>query len=283
MNNDVFILVILSALIQASWNFAAKRSTGNRSVLLLLGWFFQGLFLLPFAIYFTDFSNFSIEWVYLIISSSCIHTIYISLLGWGYAKGDISMVYPIARGIGITGTATLAILLYGEFVTFNGLLGIVSIIAGCVLIGSREIFRHDHRHAFLIAIAIGLCITLYSIIDSFAAKTIPVFLFMVALNIAPAVIAAPILLTFAKKDLIKICRYYKLESLLVTAGGTASYVLILLAYQKAPTSYVIALREVSIIFASVLGVFFLKERLYFRKKTAIFLIVLGIFVIKIAK
>ncbi|MBP9707435.1 MAG: EamA family transporter, partial [Oligoflexales bacterium] len=108
-------------------------------------------------------------------------------------------------------------------------------------------------------------------------------LFMVALNIAPAVIAAPILLTFAKQDLINICRSYKVESLLVTAGGTASYVLILFAYQKAPTSYVIALREVSIIFASVLGVFILKERLYVRKKIAILLIVFGILVIKLAE
>jgi drug/metabolite transporter (DMT)-like permease len=278
---DAFLLIILSAFIQATWNFVAKKSSANRAVLIYVGWFMVGLITLPAASLVTDFSNFSPTWLYFIISSSVIHIAYVAFLGWGYAKGDISMVYPIARGVGIAGTTIVALFISVD-VALCGILGIICITSGTALIGLRESFRKESQHAFFIAVGTGIIVAAYSIVDSAAVKTVPPLFYVAAINLIPAVLAAPILLLRYRPEVGIVLRTHKKESFFVAAAGTVAYVLILYAFQKTPAAYVVALREFSVVIAAGLGVVVLKEKLYKRKIIAIVLILVGMVIIKLA-
>jgi drug/metabolite transporter (DMT)-like permease len=278
---DSFLLIILAAVIQASWNFVAKRSSANRAILIYLGWFMFGLLALPVACFFTDFSNFNVKWVYFILGSSVVHIAYVALLGWGYSKGDFSMVYPISRGIGIVGTTSIVIAM-SVHVAPEGIVGIACIVAGTGLIGLRESLRKESRQAFLIAILIGITVATYSLIDSLAVKTVPPIFYAAAINLFPSAFVAPILLTRYQTELKTVWKLHKRESFFVATAGATSYLLVLFAFQKTPAAYVIALRECSVVIAAGLGVFILKEKLYKRKVIAILLIVTGMIVIKLA-
>ncbi len=190
------------------------------------------------------------------------------------------MVYPISRGIGIVGT-TAVVLAMGIHVALEGLLGIACIVGGTALIGMRESLRKESRQAFIIAIVIGITVASYSLIDSLAVKTVPPLFFVAAINLFPSVMAAPVLLTKFRPEMTAVWRSHKRESFFVAAAGTTSYLLVLIAFQKTPAAYVVALRECSVVIAAALGVFVLKEKLYRRKIIAICLIVSGMIFIKL--
>lgn len=278
MEITTFALVLLSACIQASWNFIAKRSNANRAVLILFGWFLVGIVFLPVSLFLVDLSQFSPKWIHFIFFSSLIHIVYIILLSWGYSAGEISVVYPVSRGFGIAGTSILSSV-FGTSLAPLGIVGISLIAGGTSFIGLKEL-KPETRTAFLIALAIGSVVAVYSYVDSLAVKVVPPLVFLASVNFLPALLAAPYVLTRYRKDFDKIRRENLRECLVVAIGGSGAYLLILYAYQHTAAPYVVALREFSVVIASLLGIYVLKERLHFTKIIAIILIVAGIIFLK---
>lgn len=282
VNTLVFSAVLFSAFFQASWNFATKRSKADKVALLAVGWFFFGLLLLGPALYVTPLSAVSRSGVYLMLASGLIHAVYVCFLGWGYTVGEISVVYPIARGLGIAGTTLLCVLLNLNAISWTGFTGIAAIVLGTLLIGLKEVPQQAKRKAFAVALLIALTVSSYSVVDSLGAKEVPNLLYLASMNLLAPLFAGPFLFWKLKNPLITVCRIYKMESFLVALAGTVAYGIVLWAFQQSTTAYVAALREFSVAIAVFLGVIFLKEPLYKRKSAGVLLILAGLVLIKLS-
>ncbi len=282
MDLVVFTAVLFSAFFQASWNFATKRSKSNKTALLAVGWFLFGIILLPIAVAVTPFQDFSPVWLKFIIASGLIHGAYVCFLGWGYTIGEISVVYPIARGLGIVGTTLLSISFNIHQLSLIGFSGIVAVVAGTILIGLKEIPQKEKRLAFFAATLIATTVSGYSVVDSLGAKIVPAFLYIVAMNLLAPFFAGPFLFLRLKSELAITFKHHKVEALIVALAGSFAYVIILWAFQRSPVSYVAALRECSVVIASIMGIVLLKEQIYKRKVIGIALILCGSILIKMA-
>lgn len=280
MDSIVFLAVIASAIFQATWNFFAKKSSADKTSILAVGWFLLGLCLVPVTATLVDFSSFERSWIWYSMASAVIHAFYIALLGWGYNVGEISIIYPVARGLGILWTALASLFLGIHEFSTNGLLGILAIIAGVILIGHKAAALAQHRKAFFIAITVSLMISLYSLIDSHGAKSVPLAFYIMMMNGLTAVLVLPFLLKFAPAKAINVFKRHKKEAFFIAVGGSLSYVIILWAFRTTPVSYVAALREFSVVIASMLGLIFLKEEISKRKLIGIGLVTFGAIFLK---
>lgn len=278
----VFAAVLFSAIFQAGWNFLTKKSRADKIALLAVGWFFLGLAMVPFAFWFHEDGAFSWDWPRYMLLSGFIHAFYVCLLGWAYEVGEISVVYPVARGMGIVGTAvgSVAIGLHG--ISGYGLIGISGVVGGVLLIGLGEVPHRARRKAFVVALLVALAVSAYSIVDSIGARKVPLVPYLAAMNILAPVFASPFLLWRMRPQLRAVLRDHKWEAFLVSFAGLIAYTIVLWAYRRAPTAYVATLREFSVVIASLLGVVVLRENLSRRKALGIFVIVAGIVCLKLA-
>lgn len=269
-----------ASVFQALWNFYAKKSSSDKATLLAVGWFALGALFTPFTLVFTDFTSFTLTtWTWVILSGLA-HTAYLFLLGWGYNIGQVSVVFPIARGLGVAFTALLFILFSWTEFSILGLLALGSVTTGALLIGSKEVFSKHTSTSYFAALTIGLAICTYSTVDSIGVKhTSPLF-FLVMMNLLAGLFSLPILYWKKKAALLLTLKSNKLEACMISAAGSLSYIIILWAYTKSPAPYVVALREVSIVITTVLGVYFLKEPMYKRKAGGVLLILIGVLGIK---
>ncbi len=123
MSTSVFALVMLSAVCHASWNFAARKVKGNYPV-LWLSYILACVLMLPFAI--IAICRIGIgraldpHTMVCILATGAWHALYFHFLSHAYQKGEISVVYPIARGSGVALTALGASVLLDETITLPG-------------------------------------------------------------------------------------------------------------------------------------------------------------------
>lgn len=232
---------------------------------------------LPFSV---EFSNFNSDWLFYGTTSALIHAVYVALLGWGYSVGDISIVFPISRGLAILWTTIASVAFGFHDLSPSGASGIAAIMTGVFLIGHKAIRSEKQKKGFWIAILVSISIALYSISDSRGIKVLPLPFYLMMMNLGTALIALPFLLKFSKQHLITTIRNHKFEGLLIGLGGSIAYAIILWAFKISPLSYVAALREISVAFAALLGILFLNEEVSKRKIFGVILVTVGAILIK---
>jgi multidrug transporter EmrE-like cation transporter len=110
---DVFIQVLLAAIFHAAWNFGARRVSGNVGV-MWFGQFVGSLICLPLALAQMSAETSVLDLAWICFPTGVLHAVYFWMLAQAYRHGDISLVYPIARGTGVAGTALFAYCLLGE-------------------------------------------------------------------------------------------------------------------------------------------------------------------------
>lgn len=184
MSSVALILVLLAALIHASWNVVAKKSGGDASFVLLTC-IALAIVWAPVGLWFgwRDAGTFGLLQWSLIAASGAVHVFYFLILLRGYRLGDLSVVYPLARGSGPLITALVATSFMGESLRLSGWLGVAGIVAGIVLIaGGPELLRclRAGEHAskeqqklkagIFYGLLTGLFIAGYSVIDGYAVK-----------------------------------------------------------------------------------------------------------------
>ena len=128
MNLTAFALVVAAACLHALWNLAAKRVAGNLGV-LWLGLCLAGVALAPFALY-DAWQSFDPAGLPYLAATGLIHAGYFGLLAASYRQGELSVVYPLARGAGVAGTALVAWAVTGEGISAAGAAGIGSVAWG---------------------------------------------------------------------------------------------------------------------------------------------------------
>lgn len=280
MNSAAFSLVIVSAIMHASWNFFTKRSTANKISMLWLGWLLAGLFTFPYAVYTTDFSHASNIWIPFFVATTIAHALYIYMLGHSYSIGEMSLIYPMARGFGIFLTLVIVTSIGLETVELRGLLGILLLGSGIVLICIKRINDLEKRTAMKAALMVGCCVSSYSIIDKMSLEYIPPVFYMSLMFILSPLSMTPIMVKKYATQTKLVISKYKFYSFSVGLVSFCTYLLILFALQDSRASYVVALREVSIVFGSILGIWYFKEEKNKRKLLGILIILVGAVVIK---
>lgn len=276
-----YIAVLLASFFQAWWNFRLKSVPVDKSAFLFVSWLFFGVLLTPLSVFVLD-KPFEWSWLPYILGTGLAQGLYLVLLCWAYTVADISLVFPLARGLAVGLTTAVLGMMGIHSLSKVGMLGIVAVMLGAFCLASLEIRSVKNRVGIFLALALALVITSYTVIDSLGAKEIPILFYVLIMNVIGPVCAFPFLWKGRKNAIILVWKKWKWRAFIVALAGSGGYLVVLWAYQNAPAPYVLALREISIVFATLLGVHYLGEKIYPRKFFGIALILAGIFLIKLA-
>ena len=178
MSTTALAFVVAAAFIHAYWNLLVKRAEGGAAFVWLFS-LASALLYAPVIVVLVlieplDYGPLAYT---LIFSSGILHLLYAVTLNRGYNVGDLSVVYPIARGTGPLISSIGAMLLLGERPTLVGAIGIVLIVVGIVLIAgawSPALYRHSRRAAkgLTYGALTGICIASYTVNDAYAVKVL---------------------------------------------------------------------------------------------------------------
>ncbi|HVQ74830.1 MAG TPA: DMT family transporter [Candidatus Binatia bacterium] len=254
-------LVLAGALCHSAYNLLLK-GTGARGLVSVLALLAGSALCAPALLWHPLTAIPPLGWA-LALSSGVLEFVYFRALTAAYAAGDLSLVYPIARGVAPVLTVPLAALVLGERPSAVGLAGIAVVASGIVAghIGSlrRLVGAGGDRRAAMLAGLSGLMTACYSLVNKRGVALMP-----------PLVWAALVFPVAAGLVWLSLLRAGGLSrpggeepvlrhSLGVGVFMTANYVAVLLAMQRAPVSYVVAVREVSIVLTPILASLILGE------------------------
>lgn len=281
MTLTVFLAVILAAALHASWNALVKG--GSDKHLNMAGVVLGHAPLAMLVIAFEPFPE-PASWPYL-AAGVLLHYGYQMFLLTSYRFGDLTQVYPIARGSAPLLVAAISVLFLGVVLSSLEVLAVVIIGAGIVSLGLvRSASGVRNSKAAVLALTTGCFIASYSLVDGLGARLsgTPVG-YYAWLGMANAVIFA-IYLSFSKPGLLP--RVMREGRMTFWFGGSASFIaygLVIWAFTQAPIALVTALRETSIIFALGIGVVFLKEKIDLPKVLSTFTTLLGAALLRFSK
>ncbi|MCA0176295.1 MAG: DMT family transporter [Proteobacteria bacterium] len=271
MPADALALVLVAALLHATWNLVAKKAGGNHHFVFACA-LAVGLLWLPAALWVGvgEVAQWPpLAWA-AVLGSAVVHLAYFSALLKGYRVADLTVVYPVARGTGPLLSALGAVLLLGEALTPSGVLGLAGIVTGIVLLAAGPtLWRpvHDREVAarrlrgLRWGLLTGALIAGYTVIDGYAIKVLllsPVLIDYFG-NLLRIPFQAP-LIWRDRAGFVPALRTQWRHVLVVAALGPLAYILVLYAMRLAPLSHVAPAREVSMLVAAVLGGQLLGER-----------------------
>lgn len=282
METSSFFIIVFSAMMHAGWNFFTKRSTANKIAVLWLGWIIAGIFTFPIAYFTSDFTNASPDWVIYFIATCVTHACYLYMLGHSYSIGEMSLIYPISRGCGIFITVLVVTILGVDQISSGGLLGVIVLASGIIMIALKSAKDLEKQEAIKAAAKVGICVSMYSVVDKLSVAKIPVAFYMSVMFMLSPVILIPIMFKQLKAQTIVVLQRHKTTSALIGLVSYFTYLLVLYAMKNSPAAYVVALREMSIVFGSLLGIWLLKEEKSARKLAGILIIMIGAILIKIS-
>jgi drug/metabolite transporter (DMT)-like permease len=275
-------LVLFSAFIHASWNFLLKKSGGG-SGLITAASALSLVVYLPIVAVATWFSHYQFHpWhLALMFGSGMIHTVYFLLLDRAYRSGgDLSIVYPLARATGPLLTIAVAILVLGEHPGPINIAGAVLIgISAVVLTGNPFAWhKSEARRAVGFALLTGVMIATYTIWDKASVATwlIPPLLYDWGCNVFRVAVLVPFTRHRSPGGVEKAWRERRGTVIAIALLSPLSYILVLTAMVFTPVSLVAPAREVSILFAALMGAHLLREGDLTRRIIAAIGMVLGI-------
>lgn len=282
MSTLALLLVVAAALCHATWNFLLKKSGGGIGILTLSG--LLGLFLIgPVAIYqiVTLDHRFSAMQIVMIVGSGIIHTAYFLLLDRAYRSGgDLSIVYPLARATGPLLTILIAAVVLGERMGPIALCGAVLIgISAFLLTGNpAKLADPAARKAAGFALMTGSLIAAYTVWDkqAVAAFLIPPIIFDWTVNLSRVAVLVPLTHWRDRGAIARAWQTQRKAAFAIALLSPLSYILVLTAMVFTPVSYVAPGREISILFAALMGTQLLNEGDSKRRMFAAAGMVLGI-------
>jgi len=283
-------IVLASAFLHAGWNYLLKKS--DRKI-VFIWWFLLvcGIVYLPAFLYYLPTAAIPLQGWYCIVATGLIHGIYFWCMGGAYQRGDLSLVYPLARGSGPLFIPIFAMILLGEEISPLGMAGIVLIVVGiyCAHLCSfsRSAFLDPFRAlkggASLWALFTGLAIASYSLVDKVGVGLVapPVYIYLMFL-ISFLTITPPVL-SRERRWLMPEWRTRKGSIAVVGVLSGFTYLMVLFALTMSKVSYVAAVREVSIVLSAFFGVVCLGEKNGRQKLIGAVFITLGVIAIGLSR
>ena len=272
--NFIFILILFSALCHATWSAIIKSSSNPLSLMGITSIMEMIIFLpLTFAVPFP-----TIEIWYFLIATIVIHVFYRLNVIYSYKFGDLSYVYPIARGGSSLLIAIISILFLSSTINLLGFIGILGVCFGLFLI-SYSAKNKFNKPAFFLAASTALLITAYTLIDGMGVRksenSFSYIFWLIALNGIPILLIS----IFSKNGLRKKNTYSIKAGIIAGIFATLSYSIVVWSMQYIEIAYVSSIREISIVFATIIGMMFLNEINALKRLMPSILIVIGITVV----
>ncbi len=282
MESSTFLLVIAAATIHALWNFATKKVSGDLGI-IAIGLCAASLVSLPFAFYYSISVGVPSDSIFYIVATGIVHALYFYCIGKCYEAGDISTIYPMARGIGVAGTALVAAYILGERISMQGCAGILIVCMGILGIAFDKFRAYAcHGQVPKYTLAVGITIIAYSCLDKVGSSHVhPVVYISGMFSIAAVLVTASVLLFHRDKVIIALRTQVK-YGVAIGTGSISTYLMILFAFRHGNVSYIAAIREFSVALASAMGYLLLKERMTLSKVLGIAAIIIGLVLIRSA-
>ena len=278
MDSFVFFLVLFATVMHATWNGMVKNHPDK--VVAVSSIIFGHVPLSLIAIILLPAP--SLDCIPYIIASAIVHQGYQWYLLSAYQIGDLTKVYPIARGFGPLVATIISILILGLFLNSLIIFSILLICAGIMILG---LFDKENKNFKVLQLSLftGFFIGLYSLIDGYGARlSLSAIVYMSWTFILSSLLFPVVLRIKKEKNIIQ--NVIKKGKKIFWIGGTLSYiiyVIVVWAFTKAPIPMVAALRETSIFFSILIGYYFLQEKITLTKVISIILIVIGVIGIKL--
>jgi len=281
-------LVLVAALLHATWNIFAKRSSGGLPFVYLVGMVNVVLYA-PFVLGYWLWRHpvLPAPAVLWIVGSGALKTAYALFLQRGYKTGEFSLIYPLARGTGPVLATLAAIVLLDERPTITALIGGGLIVASIFdLAGGTAVLRQaaaDKRVAIGFGLATGAFIAAYTVWDrhGVASLLIVPLLYDAGTTLTGVLLLAP----FAARrwpEVVQQWREHRIDAAAVAGLSSISYILVLTALAITAVSYIAPVREVSIVIGAFFGARRLKESDGNRRILAATAIAIGILLMAVA-
>ncbi len=239
-----------------------------------------GVFALPFL--FVVPIPAPASWPYIAASIS-IHVAYYYLMINAYRSGDLSLVYPLMRGVAPLLTAVLGMFLLRELPGLMSWIGMLLISAGVMALALRTSQQVRSRRAVVFALLNAAVIAMYTIVDGTGARLAgSAWGYIVWLFVLDAIPFALFMLARHCTAFIETLQRRPLRGLIGGALSAAAYAISVWAMTKAPVALVASLRETSVLFAALIGARLLHEKLTPRRWAGVLAVVTGVLALKAA-
>jgi len=279
MDINIFAAVMLAAILHSAWNGMVKK---HKDKVISVSAIVYGHLPMSFAVMlFMPLPT--LESVPYIILSAIIHQGYQVYLISAYKFGDLTKVYPIARGTGPIVATLISIGLLGVLFSKFQIASIILISFGIIILGLLSKNSQNNNKALFYSLATGFFIGMYSLTDGYGARISLSPLSFLGWSFILNAMIFPFTLKFMNYSNV-FSRVIKDAKIIFWVGGTLSYIvyaIVVWAFTKAPIPLVGALRESGIIFSIIIGIFFLNEKISIYKVISIILIFLGVVGLKI--
>ena len=253
--NFIFILILVSALCHAVWSAIIKSSKNPLSLMGITSVLEVTIFLpLTFTVPFP-----TLEVWYFLIATVIIHVFYRLNVIYSYRYGDLSYIYPISRGSSCLFVAIISILFLSSDISVAGFVGILIVCIGLFLISYSKNLSFNFR-GFTLAISTAILITAYTLVDGVGVRLsengFSYIYWLFTLNGIPLLIIGLI----SKDGLRKKETYTFRSGIAAGVFATSSYAIVVWSMQFIEIAYVSSIREISIVFAAIIGMLFLFEK-----------------------
>ncbi|GAM74123.1 permease [Vibrio ishigakensis] len=289
-------LVVFSALLHAGWNVLGKSSSGSGYSFALGASFTPFLLLSPYLYWcfsVVGFTNVGIDFWWLLLLSCLGQAVYLVCVIKAYQQGDVGMMYPIIRALPVlmVGLGTVFI---GQVLTVNAWVGFLILTLGCLLVPLRRVseirLKAYANIGVLWAFVAALGTTVYSIVDNEALhwlqhqtsgltdKHIAIFYLGLQFLGTSTVIFIWLLISRNKHELNQATKYWKRSSIAGIMMGLTYGIVLYSMTLVDNVSYIVALRQVSIVFGLFLGIWLLNEKWYLVRGLGVLLVLVGLIV-----
>lgn len=288
-----YSLVVASAALHAYWNFLLKRSGGGPVFVGLSKVVEVALFAPVFAYAARGYGESpafrAAGMTWLIVVGAVLTLANYAALAVAYREGDLCVVYPVSRAASLLLVVPLGFLMFRERPDATGFAGLALVGLGVhAITGGAKAGRSlrpdgDGRVAIVYAIAAGAATAGYTVWDKHAVGRIPAFIYFYAYTALVALAyAAFVASRVSRREIVHEWTAHRAAIVQVGVCNTVAYVLLLVALRSATSSYVVGLRQVSIVFGAAFGAWRLHEELSIRTRAGMLVLLTGCVLLAVA-
>jgi len=271
-------LILVSAVLHASWN-ALSKASGDPLISITIIMATGGVCGLPLMIWFPLPGPETWRWLLL---SACIHYAYQLSLIRAYQLGDLSQIYPIARGLAPLGVAFLAAMGAGESLAPGQIFGLALAAAAIVSLGASGTSGMVPGREVWLAVFTAVMIGAYTYSDGRGVRSVDHAASFIGwsffLGCVPMVLTT---LIIRRRDDFAVLRQHGPQAIAGGLMATFGYSIALWALSRAPMATVASLRESSVLFAAVIGTRFLGESFGRRRIVSAIVLVIGLIMVQL--
>jgi len=266
-------LALGAALVHALWNLAlagADDTHAATAVALCAG----TLVLAPFALAYGSVSDEALPWA---AASAVLELAYFGLLATAYSRADLSLVYPVSRGLAPLLVLGIGVAAFGAGTSAGQAAGIVGVGAGVLLV--RDLRSRPGRAGLALSLAVACAIAGYTLVDNEGIEHANAVGYLAVVLAIPAAVYLAVMLRSRRRA---VRSALGAPAVLAGCGMVAAYALVLAALELAPAAPVAAVRETSVLIATVLAGRLLSEGVSARRLSGAALILAGIAALTLA-